>query len=80
MLTATQPADAAKIDAAPKWDLFAAPNFTMPFNVTGYAPGSGLGLTRSDSARRQAVPGTDLTRRADAFEKATAIEVSARRS
>src|SRR6201998_2954176 len=35
VLTATQPTEAAKIDAVPKWDLFAAPNFTMPFNVAG---------------------------------------------
>ena len=36
VLTATQPAEAAKIDAAPKWDLFDRPDFTMPFNVAGY--------------------------------------------
>src|SRR6185436_2201171 len=36
VLTATQPAEAAKIDAVPKWDLFGPPNFTMPFNVAGY--------------------------------------------
>jgi aspartyl-tRNA(Asn)/glutamyl-tRNA(Gln) amidotransferase subunit A len=36
VLTATQPTEAARIDAVPKWDLFAAPNFTMPFNVAGY--------------------------------------------
>ena len=36
VLTATQPAEAAKIDAVPKWDLFDRPNFTMPFNVAGY--------------------------------------------
>ncbi|HKM69880.1 MAG TPA: amidase family protein, partial [Stellaceae bacterium] len=35
-LTATQPAEAAKIDAVPKWDLFDKPGFTMPFNVAGY--------------------------------------------
>jgi aspartyl-tRNA(Asn)/glutamyl-tRNA(Gln) amidotransferase subunit A len=36
VLTATQPSEAAKIDAVPKWDLFDRPNFTMPFNVAGY--------------------------------------------
>ena len=36
VLTATQPAEAAKIDEVPKWDLFDRPDFTMPFNVAGY--------------------------------------------
>ncbi len=36
VLTATQPAEAAKIDAVPKWDLFEKPGFMMPFNVAGY--------------------------------------------
>ncbi len=36
VLTATQPAEAAKIDAVPKWDLFERPGFMMPFNVAGY--------------------------------------------
>ncbi|HEY1301104.1 MAG TPA: amidase [Stellaceae bacterium] len=36
VLTATQPAEAAKIDAIPKWDLFERPGFMMPFNVAGY--------------------------------------------
>jgi Asp-tRNA(Asn)/Glu-tRNA(Gln) amidotransferase A subunit family amidase len=36
VLTATQPAEAAKIDAVPKWDLFDKPGFMMPFNVAGY--------------------------------------------
>ena len=39
VLTATQPAEAAKIDAVPKWDLFDRPNFTMPFNVAGPSRG-----------------------------------------
>ncbi|MGH7039961.1 MAG: amidase, partial [Stellaceae bacterium] len=34
-LTASQPAEAARIDAVPLWDRF-EPNFTMPFNVAGY--------------------------------------------
>jgi aspartyl-tRNA(Asn)/glutamyl-tRNA(Gln) amidotransferase subunit A len=36
VVTAAQPAEAAKIDAVPAWDLFASPSFTMPFNVAGY--------------------------------------------
>ena len=36
VLTAAQPAEAPKIDALPKWDVFELPSFTMPFNVAGY--------------------------------------------
>ena len=36
VLTATQPAEAAKIEEVPKWDLFDKPGFTMPFNVARY--------------------------------------------
>jgi aspartyl-tRNA(Asn)/glutamyl-tRNA(Gln) amidotransferase subunit A len=36
VLTATQPAEAPKIDALPKWDMVDQPNFTMPFNAAGY--------------------------------------------
>ena len=36
VLTATQPNEAARIDAVPIWDLFAAPSFMIPFNVAGY--------------------------------------------
>ena len=36
VMTAAQPAEAARIDAVPAWDLFASPSFTMPFNVAGY--------------------------------------------
>ena len=35
LLTAAQPAEAAKIDAVPHWDNMEKPNFTMPFNVSG---------------------------------------------
>jgi aspartyl-tRNA(Asn)/glutamyl-tRNA(Gln) amidotransferase subunit A len=77
VLTATQPAEAAKIDAVPKWDLFAAPNFTMPFNVAGYpaisvcagfGPG-GLPVGIQLVAKPFQEPA--LFRIADAFEKAT---------
>jgi aspartyl-tRNA(Asn)/glutamyl-tRNA(Gln) amidotransferase subunit A len=36
LLTATQPAEAAKIASVPKWDNLERPNFTMPFNASGY--------------------------------------------
>jgi aspartyl-tRNA(Asn)/glutamyl-tRNA(Gln) amidotransferase subunit A len=36
VLTATQPAEAPKIEALPKWDLLERPGFMMPFNVAGY--------------------------------------------
>jgi aspartyl-tRNA(Asn)/glutamyl-tRNA(Gln) amidotransferase subunit A len=77
VLTATQPAEAAKIDSVPKWDLFAAPNFTMPFNVTGYPAisvcsgfgASGLPVAIQLVGKPFAEP--TLLRVADAFEKAT---------
>jgi aspartyl-tRNA(Asn)/glutamyl-tRNA(Gln) amidotransferase subunit A len=79
VLTATQPAEAARIDAVPKWDLFAAPNFTMPFNVSGYpaiSVCSGFGDGGLPVAIQLAVKPFDeptLFRIADAFEKATAF-------
>jgi aspartyl-tRNA(Asn)/glutamyl-tRNA(Gln) amidotransferase subunit A len=36
LLTATQPAEAARIDAVPKWAIMERPSFTIPFNVSGY--------------------------------------------
>jgi aspartyl-tRNA(Asn)/glutamyl-tRNA(Gln) amidotransferase subunit A len=76
-LTATQPAEAAKIDAVPKWDLFAAPNFTMPFNVSGYpaisiCAGFGAGgLPVAIQLVGKPFQEPTLFRVADAFEKAT---------
>ncbi len=77
VLTATQPAEAAKIDAVPKWDLFAAPNFTMPFNVAGYPAisvcagfGEG-GLPVAIQLVGKPFQEPTLFRIADAFEKAT---------
>jgi aspartyl-tRNA(Asn)/glutamyl-tRNA(Gln) amidotransferase subunit A len=77
VLTATQPAEAAKIDAVPKWDLFDRPNFTMPFNVAGYpaisicagfgAGGLPVAIQLVGKPFREPV----LFRVADAFEKAT---------
>jgi aspartyl-tRNA(Asn)/glutamyl-tRNA(Gln) amidotransferase subunit A len=79
VLTATQPAEAAKIDAVPKWDLFAAPNFTMPFNVSGYPAISvcaGFGAEDLPVAiQLVAKPFQEptLLRVADAFEKTTSF-------
>src|SRR5690242_17626566 len=35
LLTASQPAEAPRIDAVPKWAILEKPGFTIPFNVTG---------------------------------------------
>jgi aspartyl-tRNA(Asn)/glutamyl-tRNA(Gln) amidotransferase subunit A len=77
VLTATQPAEAARIDAVPKWDLFAAPNFTMPFNVAGYpaisiCAGFGTGeLPVAIQLVGKPFQEPIVFRIADAFEKAT---------
>jgi aspartyl-tRNA(Asn)/glutamyl-tRNA(Gln) amidotransferase subunit A len=61
----------------PKWDLFAAPNFTMPFNVAGYpaisvCAGSGAGgLPVAVQLAGKPFQEPTLFRAADAFEKAT---------
>jgi aspartyl-tRNA(Asn)/glutamyl-tRNA(Gln) amidotransferase subunit A len=76
-LTAAQPAEAAKIDAVPKWDLFAAPNFTMPFNVAGYpaisvCAGFGAGdLPVAIQLVGKPFQEATLFRVADAYERAT---------
>ena len=36
LLTATVPAEAPRIDRVPKWGIVEQPNFTSPFNVTGF--------------------------------------------
>jgi Asp-tRNA(Asn)/Glu-tRNA(Gln) amidotransferase A subunit family amidase len=36
LLTAAQPGEAPRIEAVPKWAFLEKPNFTMPFNVTGW--------------------------------------------
>src|SRR5437763_14445602 len=77
VLTANQPAEAAKIDAVPKWDLLGPPNFTMPYNVAGYPAisvcagfGEG-GLPVAIQLVSKPFQETTLFRVADAFEKAT---------
>ena len=77
VLTATQPAEAARIDAVPKWDLFQKPGFTMPFNVAGYPAisvcagfGEG-GLPVAIQLVGKPFQEPALLRIADAFEKAT---------
>ena len=77
VLTATQPAEAAKIDAVPKWVLFDKPGFTMPFNVAGYpaisiCAGFGAdGLPVAIQLVGKPFHEPTLFRVADAFEKAT---------
>ncbi len=76
VLTATQPAEAARIDAVPIWDLFAAPSFMIPFNVAGYPAisvcsgfGEG-GLPVAVQLVGKPFQEPTLFRVADAFEKA----------
>jgi aspartyl-tRNA(Asn)/glutamyl-tRNA(Gln) amidotransferase subunit A len=79
VLTAAQPAEAAKIDAVPAWDLFASPSFTMPFNVAGYPAislcsgfGEG-GLPVAIQLVGKPFQEPALLALADAFEKATSF-------
>jgi aspartyl-tRNA(Asn)/glutamyl-tRNA(Gln) amidotransferase subunit A len=78
LLTASQPGEAAKIDAVSKWAFLEAPNFTIPFNVTGW-PGisictgygaGGLPVAMQLVGKPFAEP--MLFRAADAYEKAHA--------
>jgi len=82
VLTAAAQGEAPKIDAIPKWDTFAAPSFTMPFNVAGYPAmsicagfGEG-GLPVSIQLVGKPFDEPTLFRVADAFEKATAFRNS----
>ena len=77
VITAGAPGEAARLDAIPKWDLFDKPNFTMPFNVTGYpalcvcsgfGPG---GLPVSVQIVGKPFQDAMVLRVGDAFEKAT---------
>jgi aspartyl-tRNA(Asn)/glutamyl-tRNA(Gln) amidotransferase subunit A len=77
VITAGAPGEAPRMDAIPKWDLFDKPNFTMPFNVTGYPAlcvASGFGpLSLPVSVQIVGKPFQEATvlRVGDAFEKAT---------
>jgi aspartyl-tRNA(Asn)/glutamyl-tRNA(Gln) amidotransferase subunit A len=77
VITAGAPGEAPRMDAIPKWDLFDKPNFTMPFNVTGYpalcvcsgfGPG---GLPVSVQIVGKPFQDALVLRVGDAFEKAT---------
>jgi aspartyl-tRNA(Asn)/glutamyl-tRNA(Gln) amidotransferase subunit A len=77
VLTAAQPAEAARIDEVPVWDTFATPSFTMPFNVAGYPAisicsgfGEG-GLPVAMQLVGKPFQEPTVFRIADAFEKAS---------
>ena len=77
VITAGAPGEAPKMDAIPRWDLFDKPNFTMPFNVSGYpamcvCSGFGpLGLPVSVQIVGKPFQEATVFQVADAFEKAT---------
>jgi aspartyl-tRNA(Asn)/glutamyl-tRNA(Gln) amidotransferase subunit A len=77
VITAGAPGEAPKMDAIPRWDVFANPNFTMPFNVTGYpamcvCSGFGQGgLPVSVQIVGKPFRDAMVLRVGDAFEKAT---------
>jgi len=79
VITAGAPGEAARMDAIPKWDLFDKPNFTMPFNVTGYpalcvCSGFGpKGLPVSVQIVGKPFQDAMVLRVGDAFEKATGL-------
>jgi aspartyl-tRNA(Asn)/glutamyl-tRNA(Gln) amidotransferase subunit A len=79
VITAGAQDEAPKMDAIPRWDSFANPSFTMPFNVTGYpamcvcsgfGPG---GLPVSVQVAGKPFRDAMVLRVGDAFEKATAF-------
>jgi aspartyl-tRNA(Asn)/glutamyl-tRNA(Gln) amidotransferase subunit A len=77
VITAGARDEAPKLTAIPEWDTFAAPSFTMPFNVTGYpaiAVCSGFGpknLPVSIQIVGKPFQEAKVFQIADAFEKAT---------
>ncbi len=83
VLTAGAPNEAPKMDAVARWDLFDKPNFTIPFNVSGYpamcvCSGFGpQGLPVSLQIVGKPFQEAKVFQVADAFEKAT--EFRARR-
>ena len=78
LVTASQPTEAPPIKAVPKWANLEKPNFTIPFNVTGYpaisvCSGFGEGnLPVSIQFAAKPFCETLLFRVAHAFEQATA--------
>src|SRR5690242_2111492 len=76
VITAGAPGEAPKLDGVPDWDVFASPNFTMPFNVAGYpaiAVCSGFGpagLPVSLQIAGKPFQDPTVLQVADAFEKA----------
>jgi aspartyl-tRNA(Asn)/glutamyl-tRNA(Gln) amidotransferase subunit A len=79
VITAGAPGEAPRMDAVARWDLFASPNFTMPFNVTGYpalcvCSGFGAGgLPVSVQIVGKPFRDATVLRVGDAFEKATSF-------
>ena len=79
VLTAAAPGEAPKIDAIARWDVFAAPSFTIPFNVSGYpamsvCSGFGpSGLPLSLQIVGKPFQEATVFQVADAFEKSTAF-------
>jgi aspartyl-tRNA(Asn)/glutamyl-tRNA(Gln) amidotransferase subunit A len=77
VVTASAYGEAPKLDAIPRWDVFAAPSLTMPFNVAGYpaisvCSGFGdLGLPLSLQIVGKPFQEPKVLQIADAFEKAT---------
>ena len=79
VITAGAQGEAPEMDAIPRWDSFANPSFTMPFNVTGYpamcvcsgfGPG---GLPVSVQIAGKPFRDATVLRVGDAFEKATSF-------
>ncbi len=77
VITAGAPNEAPRLDAIPRWDVFANPSFTIPFNVSGYpaiAVCSGFGpagLPVSLQIVGKPFQEATVFQVADAFEKAT---------
>ncbi|MBS0639482.1 MAG: amidase, partial [Proteobacteria bacterium] len=77
VITAGAPGEAPKLDGVARWDVFASPNFTIPFNVSGYpaiaiCTGFGpAGLPVSMQIVGKPFQEATVFQIADAFEKAT---------
>jgi aspartyl-tRNA(Asn)/glutamyl-tRNA(Gln) amidotransferase subunit A len=77
VITAGAPGEAPKLDGVPRWDVFANPNLTIPFNVSGYpaiaiCTGFGpTGLPLSMQIVGRPFQEATVFQVADAFEKAT---------